>query len=207
MSIIVIEGPDGVGKTSVCHEIVELVGPGAVYMRCPGSTKLGELLRGPLKDPSFKITPFVMTMLFVAVDEDAHQKAIELSSSGKTVVMDRCAISNIVYRQAQEQWDEVGCVEWLLMGEEMRIAPMGSHIVFLDASDKVRAQRLKDSGRFEPDRFDGLGKVVAELYTEMYKRLLARLGDRVNRVNTDLASAEMVATLIANAHKLASTDH
>jgi dTMP kinase len=169
--IIVIEGPDGVGKTSVCHELARIFTERSLtntILRCPGSTKLGEFLRGPLKDPTFELSPVEKTLLFMAADESAHRLAEKMSSEGIMVIMDRCAVSNAIYRTAQGEHQEAQLIRNCFDDGFVSRTPNGAFLIPLDAPDAELQKRISGRSNEKPDRFDGLQLRVAQLYREEF---------------------------------------
>lgn len=176
--IIVLEGPDGSGKTTVAKEVARLLGERGYeveMVRLPGGTRLGELLRGPLKDAAFDMSPTVKALLFVAVDQAGHEHAERAAAAGKAVVMDRCALSNLAYRMAQGEREVELFLQEMFgsrMGSTLRWWPQGAHIVMLDASDKTLQERVAKGKDVVADRFDGLWKQAAKAYRSLATRLM-----------------------------------
>lgn len=188
--VIVIEGPDGSGKTTTAHAVQKRMGEygwTSVYSRMPGGTRIGELLRGPLKDASFEMSPLVKTLLFAAVDQASNELAEAQARQGAAVILDRSALSNLAYRVAQgeeaqaellrvlfdlEREDEDGCAmrggggvpSWKL---DFVPDVAGAMLYLLDAPDEVLRKRVEE-GRGQvavaKDRFDGIWKKAAEVY-------------------------------------------
>jgi thymidylate kinase len=169
--ICCLEGPDGCGKTSVARELER--GWGAVYLRCPGGTRLGELLRGPLKDPAFELGEEAMALAFAAVDVDCMRRAENLRLTGLRVVMDRCGVSNLAYRIAMRQAEGADICKVL---EGWARQPSWSQVVFLEADDSTLDARIAARGGEVPDRFDSLGKKVREAYRDQE---VGRGGDEI----------------------------
>ena len=68
---IILEGPDGSGKTTLAKALS--VKMGMRYVRCPGSTFVGEFLR-PLLKSDKPVDPTVKTLLFAAADYERNDK-------------------------------------------------------------------------------------------------------------------------------------
>ncbi len=157
MTIICLEGPDYAGKTTIAYEIARIVekrGQSPVYIRCPGSTKLGELLRGPLKDRDYDMSSMVRSLAFAAVDLDAMQMAERCSANGNIVIMDRCGLSNLAYRIAFEQWGELAMLN--RMGDAV-IKPKGAKIVKIDCTPAIaRARMVKRVSTSTPGELDAV---------------------------------------------------
>jgi thymidylate kinase len=156
-------------------------------LRLPGGTPLGELLRGPLKDASFELSEFEKTLLFVAVDEAGHREAERRAERGEWVIMDRCALSNWVYRMAEGEKEGVRIVEDLVLNKG-RGWPKGAWLFLLTAPDEVLDKRVSAKRGVALDRFDGLGVKVRDVYSRLFVRFLG-----VEMVSTDLVNVADLA--------------
>lgn len=105
--LIVVEGPDGVGKSSTVHELVKAVedrhGP-ATSLAFPGRNEgtLGALVHKLHHEPKFfditSITPLALQALHVAAHLDVIDTVIKpLLAGGTHVVLDRFWWSTWVY--------------------------------------------------------------------------------------------------------------
>jgi thymidylate kinase len=163
---IVIEGPDGSGKTSVAEALSKKTGK--PYIRCPGSTKVGEFLR-PLLKNCRHVDKTVRALLFAAVDYDAQQDVFD-------AVFDRSGISGIVYRIAAGEPESVNMLRLLITHDRSFILPCDPFVVVLDASDQVLDARMnlrgdeKDEGSFFRSQvrkvYRSLPKCVHRIYTD-----------------------------------------
>lgn len=103
-NIIALEGPDGVGKSTVADHILAFVqgkGKKAQRLRDPGTTRLGDTLRPIVLDPDYYLTPQELCLLFAAMSSALVRRAEELSANGvDLIVLDRCFLSNYPYRMA-----------------------------------------------------------------------------------------------------------
>ena len=166
--ILILEGPDGVGKTSLAMKIAEMYG--FVYLRCPGSSPVGEALRPILKSggKDGEMDELTRTMLFAAVDHETHCKALAMATGGMNVVMDRCGLSNLVYRKV---CGEERGAKWVNANLEMLLpnvgrfdGEVGGTLVVLDAEDAVLRER---SSRGDDDRYDRLSEAVRNEYRQL----------------------------------------
>lgn len=132
---ICIEGPDGSGKTTIAKLVAETLG--TEYVRCPGSTMLGEMLRPVLKNMSIDINPLVRCLLFAAVDFDA-------CSRYSSAVFDRTGLSGIIYRAATRKYAELSLLSDVSAYDMRFILPALSHVYLLDARDDILDARMGD---------------------------------------------------------------
>jgi dTMP kinase len=106
---VVIDGPDGAGKSSLCMEVVRrLVAAGrrAFYMREPGSTEAGEFIREVFKHSS-NLLPATRLLLIGAsrAELTAHIKKLWEEEPDLIIVMDRWVHSTLGY---QGYYDDLG---------------------------------------------------------------------------------------------------
>ena len=105
--LFIFEGPDGTGKTTLSHRIVEWLtsqGQRARYLSSPGSVEgsLGEFVyrihHNPERFGLHKIDSTAQQLLHVAAHIDAlHSVIIPALESGETIVMDRFWWSTVAY--------------------------------------------------------------------------------------------------------------
>jgi dTMP kinase len=99
--LIVLEGVDGVGKTTICKDVVRALNKkdiDAVYFREPGSTDVGVKLRKILKEDV--LDPFTKLTLFLAARNEVIASIEE--SNADVIVLDRFTPSTFVYQNMDE---------------------------------------------------------------------------------------------------------
>ena len=104
MPLIVLEGPEGVGKTTQIRMLAEwLVAAGrtVVAVREPGGTPLGDAIRRLLLDPESDIVPRAEGLLFMASRAQLVEREIRPAlDAGATVLLDRFFLSTYAYQVA-----------------------------------------------------------------------------------------------------------
>lgn len=116
--LIVIEGMDGVGKTTQVQRIVgalNAAGQQAVGIREPGGTWLGEHLRNILKHEDCQaLSPTAQMLLFAAARAQNVAECIKpLLEAGTWVVMDRFSPSTQVYQGELDRLPDAMAVDEL----------------------------------------------------------------------------------------------
>ncbi|TWT74384.1 dTMP kinase [Allorhodopirellula solitaria] len=101
-----LDGIDGVGKSTQIERLAEwLRGQGAdvLVVRDPGTTEIGQQLRGMLLDGDLTMHRRTEAMLFMAsrceMIETVLRPALE---AGKTIISDRFLLANVVYQSTND---------------------------------------------------------------------------------------------------------
>ena len=102
-SFIVMEGPDGSGKSTqiqLLKEYLERKGYECIVTREPGGTVIGEEIRDIILDPSHKSMSDVTEMLLYAASRAQLMSEVIIPAleDGKMVLSDRFVDSSIVYQ-------------------------------------------------------------------------------------------------------------
>ena len=100
--LIVIEGIDGSGKSTVLHNIytkMQQAGVNVIITKEPGGTSVGARLRAMLLDPDTVLMPKAEYLLFAA-DHAQHIEEIVIPAlnNGTIVLSDRMADSSYAYQ-------------------------------------------------------------------------------------------------------------
>jgi dTMP kinase len=103
-AFIVVEGPDGAGKTTLVKRLVARIIPmglEVVEVREPGGTPVAEIARGAALDPELDAAPLAELFLMLAARADLVAKVIRPAlEAGKVVVSDRFDLSTQAYQIA-----------------------------------------------------------------------------------------------------------
>lgn len=105
MPLIVLEGPEGAGKSTQIKLLAEALtkaGRTVVSLREPGGTPLGEEIRKVLlHDAALDIVPRAESLLFMAARAQIVEKEVMPAlASGATVLLDRFFLSTYAYQMA-----------------------------------------------------------------------------------------------------------
>lgn len=104
MPLIVLEGPEGVGKTTQIEKLslsLSRAGVRVVVLREPGATPLGEVLRKAVLHSDMEIAPAAESLVFMAARAQLVSYEIRPAlESGTTVLLDRFFLSTYAYQVA-----------------------------------------------------------------------------------------------------------
>ena len=104
---IVLDGPEGCGKSTQSRRVVarlEAAGVPAVLVRDPGSTRIGEQIRGILLNPDHgEMAMRCEMLLYMAARAQMMSQLISPAlSAGKVVICDRFVSSTLAYQLGGE---------------------------------------------------------------------------------------------------------
>lgn len=150
-AFIIVEGPDGAGKSTVArlvHAALAAAGHRVELHSEPTSGEIGQLIRRVLRGER-EIGPMALRCLFAA-DRYEHCDQVEaLLAAGTTVVCDRYAISNIVYALAESCTQAYA--DWA--AELSRYCIIADLTLVLRAPVDVCITRMRERGG-APERFE-----------------------------------------------------
>jgi dTMP kinase len=99
--LLVLEGAEGVGKTTQARRLAERLQAAGVACRSlrePGGTPLGDEIRALLLAPGAEIGPRAEALLFMAARAQLLERVGALLAEGVTVVLDRFFLSTYAYQ-------------------------------------------------------------------------------------------------------------
>jgi dTMP kinase len=187
---VTFEGIDRSGKTTQARMLCDALGERALAVREPGGTRIGELLRSWLKDPTMQMSLRTETLLFAAARAQLIEDVIEPAlASGRVVVSDRFLDSSLAYQGAARGlgMDDVAAVNRFATGG------LKPHLTFLLALDPDAA--VARGG--EDDRFESEGSTFQLLVQEAYEQMAAAEPERWRRIDANRDPAEVHAEVLA----------
>jgi dTMP kinase len=185
-----LEGIDRSGKTTQARLLADALGAGAVVVREPGGTPVGERVRELLKDPEVEIAPEAETLLFAAARAELVGRVIRPAlERGEVVICDRFLDSSLAYQGAARGLglEEVARVNELATGG---LVPDLTILLTIDP-DRAAAR----AG--EPDRFEGEGHALQRAVGEGYERIAAAEPGRIVRIDADRPPEQVHADVLA----------
>ena len=181
---LVLEGPDKVGKTTTCGELVKLLQKKykcrAVYKTFPRrDTMIGKILNDYLlceKD----LEEHVQHLLFAANRWEHMNEMEELLSDGVNIVMDRYSLSGIVYSMKHDM-----SYEWCLGTENGMIKP--DYTFYLNLDSMRQKERLADS---VCDRYEESMDTQLQLRS-IFENIIKKDDDIIS-INANVATADIL---------------
>jgi thymidylate kinase len=183
--LIVFEGLDGVGKSTVAARVAGALG--ATFLATP-ARELAPLRA--LVDEHVGHSPEARQLFYAASVLSLSDFVRPLLASGADVVVDRYWFSTLAYGEAVRR------VHLDLGGVERRLA-RPRFTVWLEADRSVREARQRARGRNTADDHTTLAPEVERRLCDAYRRLLRRpLAGTVLRVRADAAPAAVADAVL-----------
>lgn len=175
-TILVLEGLDGVGKTSVATALTSKLnekGYRAWQAREPGATAIGEHIRKEFLLSHMKLTPQSIFYLFQVARLEMLEDLRVNHRDADYIVLDRFWPSTFAYQVygsgiSQRLYDAAH--------DETRkaVAAIGTEIdLCLTLPDEIRESRIRESGK-GGDRFESKPKEFTDRVLAAYKFMLAK---------------------------------
>jgi len=170
---VVLDGIDGCGKTTQAELLVralrESTGREVLHLREPGSTKLGEALRGLLLAPGREVSPAVEVLLFAAARRQMLDEVVAPAlARGTHVVVERFHPSTVAYQGFAGGVGEDAVAELL---ESFAGSPRPDRVIVLDLPPDTAQERR---GGRAPDRIESKGLAFQQRVAEGFRRYAAR---------------------------------
>ncbi len=162
--LVVLEGIDGSGKSTVAKEVARRLGDRAVLTREPTDSWIGRAVK---EGDRREVSPYTDALLFMA---DRAQHTLEIAEQvgeGKLVVCDRYYHSTVAYQAASLRRRGLGDHFMWLLDANTRIALRPDVTFLLVLPPERMPERISDRG--ETSRFERLDflKEVADNYERL----------------------------------------
>jgi dTMP kinase len=181
---IVIEGPDGSGKSTqaaILAERLEKEGNRCLVTEQPGGYREGKHIRDILLNPKLEIGPKTELFLFLADRADHVRKVVKPAlASGITVISSRYFYSTLVY---QGMVREVAPYDFLLRMNLFAVDNLVPDMVFLidveagHGLNRAKTSSYEEMNYTSGDRIEREGVDFHQRVREGYKQLAERQSD------------------------------
>ncbi|WP_246451941.1 dTMP kinase [Alkalicella caledoniensis] len=190
---IVIEGPDGAGKTTqskLLSQFLHSKGIKYLYTREPGGTKTGDKIRDILLNPESKISNMAECLLYASARAQLVNEIIQPAlNEGTWVIADRYLHSSIVY-QGMGLDLGIDIVEDINKIATTGLMPDVTFLIDLDTNTSLgRINRSKD-------RIESRGEVYFRKVREGYLNLAEKYG--MIKIDGNKSVEEISLELIKN---------
>jgi len=188
---LVIDGPDGSGKSTQVARIAARLGEACVALREPGATPLGEAIRDLLLHSEVEPEPLAEMLLYQAARAQLVATVIRPAlAQGRTVVLDRYWYSTAAYQGYGLGLDP----EWVRRVSAVATGGLEPDaVVFLDLEPEVGLGRL-------PGGRDRIERRPLEYHRRVRAGFLAearRLGRRATVVQADRPEEDVARDVAA----------
>ncbi|MBQ9157044.1 MAG: dTMP kinase [Eubacterium sp.] len=178
-TFIVMEGPDGSGKSTqieLLKEYLDQKGQEYIVTREPGGTVIGEAIRGIILNPEYNEMSDVTEMLLYAASRAQLMKEVIVPAieSGKVVISDRFVDSSMVYQGIARGLgaETVSAVNAPGIGNYRP-----DRVFFIDIPEEEGLRRKKEQKKL--DRLEQESIDFHHMVSKGYRKVLARRPDVV----------------------------
>ncbi len=193
-SFIVMEGPDGSGKTTqieLLKDYLDEIHQEYIVTREPGGTRIGEAVRSIILNPENSEMSDVTEMLLYAASRAQLMKEVIIPAveSGKIVISDRFVDSSMVYQGIARGLgaDLVSDINAPGIGDYRP-----DKVFFIDIPEEEGLRRKKEQKKL--DRLEQESIQFHHLVTEGYRKVLADRPDVV-KIDGTLPAGEIQAII------------
>jgi dTMP kinase len=168
-SFIVVEGADGVGKTTLASRMADRLrqeGLEVIEVREPGGTPVAELARAAVLDPALDPCPVAELFLILVARADLVSRTIRPAlAAGRIVVGDRYDLSTHAYQIVGRGLP----VEAVTIANNLATGGLVPDLTLvLDAPAAVLSARQASQGK-QPDRIENAASEVQQRITRAFR--------------------------------------
>lgn len=189
---LVVEGPDGAGKTTVTEKVVERLrkeGYDLIHTREPGGIAIAEQIRSVILDPANTAMDGKTEALLYAAARRQHlvEKIAPAVASGRIVICERFLESSLAYQGYGRQlgFDDILAINRFAIGEFMP-----DKTFYLDVDEETGLKRVESRGN--KDRMDSESLAFHKRVVAGYQQVLKTFGPSICRIDASLAFDEVV---------------
>ena len=189
---LVVEGPDGAGKTTVTEKVVERLrkeGYDLIHTREPGGIAIAEQIRSVILDPANTAMDGKTEALLYAAARRQHlvEKIAPAVASGRIVICERFLESSLAYQGYGRQlgFDDILAINRFAIGEFMP-----DKTFYLDVDEETGLKRVESRGN--KDRMDSESLAFHKRVIAGYQQVLKTFGPSICRIDASLTFDEVV---------------
>lgn len=189
---LVVEGPDGAGKTTVTEKVVERLrkeGYDLIHTREPGGIAIAEQIRSVILDPANTAMDGKTEALLYAAARRQHlvEKIAPAVASGRIVICERFLESSLAYQGYGRQlgFDDILAINRFAIGEFMP-----DKTFYLDVDEETGLKRVESRGN--KDRMDSESLAFHKRVIAGYQQVLKTFGQTICRIDASLTFDEVV---------------
>ncbi|KPJ86474.1 MAG: hypothetical protein AMS18_15490 [Gemmatimonas sp. SG8_17] len=169
-SFIVVEGADGVGKTTLASRLADRLrqeGLEVIEVREPGGTPVAELARAAVLDPALDPSPVAELFLILAARADLVSRIIQPAlAAGRIVVGDRYDLSTRAYQIAGRGLPD----EPVTAANNLATGGLVPDLTLvLDAPGAISSARQASQGK-QPDRIENAASDVQQRIAQAFRK-------------------------------------
>jgi len=189
---IVLDGPDGCGKSTQANLLAQYLKEKGIEVetfRDPGTTDIGEKIRGILLDPMNKrMNPATEVLLYMAARVQLWNEEIDPAlKNNKTVILDRWLSSTCAY---QGFAGEFGIDNVIKIAEKSLPKPWPNLTIILDIDLETASKRLGNAPdrieQKEPEYHRNVRKGFLELAEKIKNANVLNAAESVNEVHKNI---------------------
>jgi dTMP kinase len=186
---IVLEGPEGSGKSTLVGPLAERMRAGGVdpiIVREPGGSRAAEIARQALLDPEHPVGPVAELFFYLAARADLVQTIIRPAlAAGKVVLSDRFALSTEAYQMAGRGLDS----SMVRAANQAATGGLNPDLtLILDLAPELGQARQLAAGK----RQDRLDRESADFHRRVVEYYLAVKGNGVRHLDGRLPQDQLL---------------
>lgn len=205
--LVVVEGPDGVGKTTQLRLLADWLrqhGREVVCVREPGGTAIGDEIRRLLLDPASDVVPRAEALLYMASRAQLVAREIRPGlARGATVLMDRFFLATYAYQGGGRELPEEALRAANALATDGLVPGVTLLLALSGGEGLARARRRGEHDRIERAEsafHERVARAYEQFATPEWQRAHPECGPIVS-IDATGSEAEVFARVLASLHE------